>query len=107
MLKELQEGENFSNVTELTNNSAKLNVLYFTASWCGPCKRIAPRVQELANENPDVNFYKIDVDVFEELTMSGGVNCMPTFLIYKNNSQVGILEGADGEALTNLIKNNI
>ena len=107
MLTVLEEGQDYSNVTELTNNSAPLNVLYFTASWCGPCKMIAPHVQQLADQNPAVNFYKIDVDEFEELTMSGGVNCMPTFLLFKNNSQVGILEGADANALTNLIQSNL
>ena len=91
MLHVLQEGDTFSNVAELTNNSAPLNVLYFTATWCGP-KMIAPHVQQLAERNPNVNFYKIDVDEFEELTGDAGVNCMP-FLLYKNNVQVGILEG--------------
>ena len=48
MLVVLQEGQNVSNYSELTNNSAPLNVLYFTASWCGPCKMIAPHVESLA-----------------------------------------------------------
>ena len=107
MLHVLQEGDTFSNVAELTNNSAPLNVLYFTATWCGPCKMIAPHVQQLAERNPNVNFYKIDVDEFEELTGDAGVNCMPTFLLYKNNVQVGILEGADQKALTDLVLNNL
>ena len=68
---------------------------------------IAPHVQQLADRNPNVNFYKIDVDEFEELTASVGVNCMPTFVVYKNNSQVGLLEGADANALTNLVLNNL
>ena len=107
MLNTLQEGDPYTNVSELTNNSAPLNVLYFTASWCGPCKMIAPHVQQLADRNPNVNFYKIDVDEFEELTASVGVNCMPTFVVYKNNAQVGLLEGADANALTNLVLNNL
>ena len=85
----------------------KYTILYFTASWCGPCKMIAPRVQQLAERNPNVNFYKIDVDEFEELTASAGINCMPTFLLFKNNAQVGILEGADQNALTDLVLNNL
>jgi len=107
MLHILQEGDPYSNVSELTNNSGALNVLYFTASWCGPCKMIAPHVQQLAERNPNVNFYKIDVDEFEELTASAGINCMPTFLLFKNNAQVGILEGADQNALTDLVLNNL
>jgi thiol-disulfide isomerase/thioredoxin len=107
MLIILEEGQNYSNVTELTNNSAQLNVLYFTATWCGPCKAIAPHVESLAQQYPNVNFYKIDVDVFEELSMSAGVNCMPTFLVYKNNSLYGTLEGADPDSLTQLVQTNL
>ena len=107
MLHILQEGDPYNRIEELTNNSAQLNVLYFTASWCGPCKMIAPHVEQLADRNPNTNFYKIDVDEFEELTAEAGVSCMPTFLVYKNNAQVGMLEGADPNALTDLVLNNL
>lgn len=107
MLTVLQEGQEYSNVAELTNNSAPLNVLYFTATWCGPCKAIAPHVESLAQQYPNVNFYKIDVDVFEELSMHAGVNCMPTFQAYKNNTLVNSLEGADQEGLSNLVRNSL
>jgi thiol-disulfide isomerase/thioredoxin len=107
MLTILQEGQNYSNVSELTNNSAPLNVLYFTATWCSPCKAIAPRVEILSQQYPNINFYKIDVDVFQELYMKEGVDCLPTFLIYKNNSLVGKLEGADPDSLTQLVQTNL
>ena len=107
MLVVLQEGQNVSNYSELTNNSAPLNVLYFTASWCGPCKMIAPHVESLAQKYPNVNFYKIDVDVFEELSASAEVECMPTFRLYKNNELVESLEGADANALTQLVQKSL
>ena len=107
MLQVLGEKNNISGLTDLTNNSAPLNVLYFTASWCGPCKMISPHVEKLSNEYPKVNFYKIDVDEFEDLTSEASVNCMPTFLVYKNNQKVGNMEGADEKALVNLVKNNL
>ena len=71
-------------------------VLYFTATWCGPCKKIAPVVEELANseESRDSNlFVKIDVDEFEELMNECEVNCMPTFHFYKGGVKVDTLEG--------------
>lgn len=107
MLKELQEGEEYSQVSELVNNSAPLNILYFTASWCGPCKMIAPFVSDLSDKYPNVNFYKIDVDVFEELSAYAEVNCMPTFQAYKNNQLIGIIEGADQEGLEQLVSREI
>tara|TARA_Y100001936_G_C15952997_1_gene601232 strand:+ start:425 stop:748 length:324 start_codon:yes stop_codon:yes gene_type:complete len=107
MLVVLQEGQNVSNYSELTNNSAPLNVLYFTASWCGPCKMIAPHVESLSQKYPNVNFYKIDVDVFEELSASAEVECMPTFRLYKNNELVESLEGADANALTQLVQKSL
>ena len=107
MLHILNENHNISNLVDLTNNTAPLNVLYFTASWCGPCKKISPHVETLSNEYPKVNFYKIDVDEFEDLTSEASVNCMPTFLVYKNNQKVGTMEGADENKLTNLVKNNL
>ena len=106
MLTVLEEKdvEQFKNVSDLLNKDNKLTLLYFTASWCGPCKAIAPHVQELAEKHPDVSFYKIDVDMFEELTMSAGVNCMPTFQAFvSGDEQPRVLEGADADALKQMI----
>ena len=95
MLTILTETSDQSSLDTYVKNDAPLTVLYFTATWCGPCKAIAPAVQALADKYPNVNFYKIDVDELEELTMHAGVNCMPTFQLYKNGENVQTLEGAD------------
>ena len=108
MLTVLEEKdvEKFPNVSDLLKGENNLTVLYFTATWCGPCKAIAPYVQTLADKHPSVAFYKIDVDMFEELTMSAGVNCMPTFQAYvKNVETPSVLEGADQEALEQMVSN--
>jgi len=107
MLTILPETADQSSLDPYVRNDAPLTVLYFTATWCGPCKAIAPTVQAYADKYPSVNFYKIDVDALEELTMYAGVNCMPTFQLYKGGEHVDTLEGADAAALQDKIKNKL
>ncbi len=107
MLTTLLETADQSSLDPYVRNDAPLTVLYFTATWCGPCKAIAPTVQAYADKYPSVNFYKIDVDALEELTMHAGVNCMPTFQLYKGGENVDTLEGANAEALEKMIKDRL
>jgi len=46
----------------LERGHEKLLVFVFTARWCGPCRVISPKVQDIIKENPDVVFYQINVD---------------------------------------------
>lgn len=107
MLTVLTETADQSSLNPYIKNSAPLTVLYFTATWCGPCKAIAPTVQALSDKYPTVSFYKIDVDALEELTMYAGVDCMPTFQLYKNGEHTDIIEGAHVKILEELIQNNV
>eukprot|EP00993_Chasmostoma_nieuportense_P006444 NODE_7072_length_469_cov_67.169591_g6906_i0.p2 GENE.NODE_7072_length_469_cov_67.169591_g6906_i0~~NODE_7072_length_469_cov_67.169591_g6906_i0.p2 ORF type:complete len:104 (+),score=34.06 NODE_7072_length_469_cov_67.169591_g6906_i0:63-374(+) len=79
-------------------------VVDFFATWCGPCKAIAPKLEEMSNEMTNVKFLKVDVDEMEELAQKVGISCMPTFKIYKNNAVVDTLEGANVEALKTKIQ---
>ena len=85
----------------LSHNFEKI-VLYFTATWCGPCKTISPVVEELANDSDYKNntlFVKIDVDEFEDIMTQCDVKCMPTFQFYKKGEKVDTLEGCNEQAL--------
>ena len=78
----------------------KLVVVDFTASWCGPCQRIAPAVESLAEEYGDaVVFVKVDVDELAELTSELGVTSMPTFLFFRSGDVIHTMRGANEEAL--------
>ena len=107
MITVLQETADQSSLDVYVKNSAPLTVLYFTATWCGPCKAIAPTVQALSDKYPTVNFYKIDVDLLEELTMYAGVDCMPTFQLYKGGEHINTLEGANAVALEEMVQNSV
>merc|ERR1711988_1014238 len=65
-------------------------VVDFTASWCGPCKMIAPFFQELADKYGEgYTFCKIDVDEEDDCAAEHGISAMPTFLAFKGGAKVG------------------
>ena len=64
--------------------SAKPVVIDFWATWCGPCQMLAPVVQELAAEMPEVTFCKVNVDDERELAMSAGIESIPTLLVIQD-----------------------
>ena len=71
-------------------------VVDFTASWCGPCKRIAPHFAKMSLKYGDVRFLKVDVDKAKDVSAKAGVRCMPTFMIFKDGEKQGdSIEGAD------------
>ncbi|CAL1590793.1 unnamed protein product [Knipowitschia caucasica] len=80
---------------ELEQAGNKLVVIDFTATWCGPCRTIAPEFEKLAAQIPDVIFVKVDVDEAAELSQHCGISCMPTFQFYKNKVKVAEITGAD------------
>ena len=70
-------------------------VVDFWAEWCGPCKAIAPMVEELAEEyDGKVKFVKVDVDSSPQTPMSFGIRGIPTLLIFKDGEKVGQVVGA-------------
>ena len=70
-------------------------VVDFWAEWCGPCKMIAPLVEELAGEyDGKVKFTKLDVDSNPQTPMQFGVRGIPTLLIFNDGKPVGQVVGA-------------
>lgn len=61
------------------------SVRYFFATWCGPCKQQGPVYEELARDNPNVMFYKIDVDKCKKSTRSMGVSGIPSIFVKRTN----------------------
>ena len=64
-------------------------VVDFFATWCGPCKMLAPVMEEVEREMVDVKFLKIDVDQEEELARRFGVMSIPTIIVFKDGNIKG------------------
>ncbi len=65
----------------------------FYADWCGPCKMIAPIVEQIANERTDIKVGKINVDVSPELAIKFGVMSIPTLIIFKDGAKAQVAVG--------------
>ncbi|XP_010254672.1 PREDICTED: thioredoxin H-type-like [Nelumbo nucifera] len=81
------------------NESKKLVVVDFTASWCGPCRFMAPILAELAKKLPNVIFLKVDVDELKTVATDWAVEAMPTFMFLKEGKIVDKIVGARKEEL--------
>ena len=95
---------------ELMDTKDLLIVCYFTATWCGPCQRIAPFVEELCGHDKikeKMIILKIDVDDCDDISAECNVRCMPTFQFYKNREKLDEFSGADNEKLVDYIKKYI
>lgn len=66
----------------------------FYADWCGPCKMMAPVVEELAGEQADVKVCKINIDDEMAVAQRYGVMSIPTFIVFKNGEAAGKQVGA-------------
>ncbi|KAF9571722.1 hypothetical protein EC968_000240 [Mortierella alpina] len=84
-------------------NSGKKVIVDFHAVWCGPCKLIAPKYEKFAEEFPDIEFVKIDVDELSDVSGKAGVRAMPTFQTYYKGDKAGEVLGADPTKLKKLI----
>lgn len=79
-------------------------VLDCFATWCGPCKVIAPQVVKFSDTYTDARFYKIDVDEVPDVAQELGIRAMPTFVLFKDGEKFTEVVGANPAALEAAIK---
>jgi len=99
--EEIKTSEQFNKI--LKKN--ELVIADFGATWCGPCKRIAPKFEKLAEDNPSIKFIKIDVDTedLSEVVSKHVKSGIPHFVTFKNEKVVNTLTGANTSELEKLV----
>lgn len=104
MVKKIDE-QGFRNEAE----KDAVAVVDFSATWCGPCKMLAPVIEQVSEQLGDkVKFYNVDVDDAPELAGEFGINSVPSVLLLKNGRLVAQSVGfRPGPALKSWIEGNL
>jgi len=100
---------NLANQKEWQDAVAEKGVLVLDcfATWCGPCKVIAPTVVKFSKEYPNARFFKLDVDDVPDVAQKLGIRAMPTFLVYKDGEKFKEVVGANPKALEAAIQESL
>jgi len=93
---------------KLAEAGEKLVVIDFFATWCGPCKMIAPVLEEMAKSKADkLVILKVDVDLLEELAAEYSISVMPTFVFKKKGAHLDTLVGSNQNQLMQLVEKHL
>ncbi|KAH3670845.1 hypothetical protein WICMUC_004814 [Wickerhamomyces mucosus] len=104
MVSQITSAEQFQTAIK----SSKLVVVDFFATWCGPCKMIAPLLDRFSSDYAEqTEFYKVDVDELGAVAQEQEVSAMPTIIFYKNGQVVDKVIGANPNAIKQKITANL
>lgn len=99
-----------ANIKDLTEENFEESVksgvtlIDFYAEWCGPCRMLSPVIEELAGEETNVQFMKVDVDTAQKLATNHQITSVPTLVLYKDGKEVDRILGLrDKQALKSFV----
>ena len=97
------------NNIEFLKDQKSYTLFYFTASWCGPCQRIKPLIEEISKKsnNDKLEIYKIDIDENDKLSLDLNIESVPTFFLYLKDKYIDKCTGGDIKKVHKLLKDNM
>ncbi len=102
MYKEIETRTEFNEIVK----ENKLTIVDFFATWCGPCRMLAPELHDLALEHEELNIVKVDVDKLPELAGIYYISAVPTLIFFKEGKILNQVSGyMDKEALEEIASN--
>ena len=90
------------NIIEVTDSNFQAEVIEsetpvlvdFWAPWCGPCRVVAPILEEIASEREDLRIVKLDVDANQQTAAQFGILAIPTMVLFRNGAEAKRIQGA-------------
>jgi thioredoxin 1 len=91
-----------ANINEVSDTTFQAEVLEsdtpvlvdFWAPWCGPCRVVAPVLEEIANERDDIRIVKLNVDDNQQTAAQFGILAIPTMVLFRNGAEAKRIQGA-------------
>ena len=74
-------------------------IKHYTAAWCSPCRALKPIMQEIASQNPSVNYQMIDVDSNQDEATAMGIRSIPVVIVMKNGVETNRFVGIQSKSV--------
>jgi len=97
---------NSKQLEQIKSENGGILIDYF-ANWCGPCKTLIPRLENLETQYPNVRFVKLNVDENMEHAVSMNIRSVPTVIFYKDGVELNRSTGANSDAYYKEILNSL
>ena len=76
-----------------------ISVIDFWAPWCGPCRAMAPVLESVSEQMPEINFAKVNVEEHQNIGRKYEISSIPCFIVFKDGKEIGrIIGGMDEES---------
>lgn len=78
----------------------------FHATWCGPCKMIAPMLDKIEAKYPNIKFVKVDIDELSDVASKFDITAVPTLILFKDGEPTDVVKGANTQQIQAVLEKN-